>query len=212
MGSTMPGLNKNSSSDFDIYIQNAAPFARPILTRIRQLFHQACPEIQEVMKWNFPHFEHQGIVGSMAAFKQHVSYGFWKAKLMRDPHKLFAAVGKTSMGSMKVTHVDQLPADKILLAYIVEAVGLNESGKTVPRPKSKRGAIKDLPIPEDLQTALRKNKAARVTFENLSPSHRREYIEWITEAKQEATRQRRLATTLEWLSAGKSRNWKYERK
>src|SRR5688572_25486391 len=98
----MPRRPKNRSPEFDAYIEKSAPFAKPILQRLRKLFHQACPEIQEVMKWNFPHLEYKGIVGSMAAFKQHVSFGFWKEKLMRDPEGLFAAVGKTSMGAMKV--------------------------------------------------------------------------------------------------------------
>lgn len=201
---------KNASPEFDAYIEKAAPFARPILKRIRRLFHQACPEIQEVMKWSFPHFEYKGIVGSMAAFKQHASYGFWKASLMQDTHSLLKGVGSTSMGGMKVTSVDELPDDEILLEYITQAVALNESGTKVERPK-KKVAKKELilKIPPDLQAALKKNKIAKTTFENFSPSHRKEYVEWITEAKQEATRQKRLATTLEWLSEGKPRHWKY---
>jgi uncharacterized protein YdeI (YjbR/CyaY-like superfamily) len=197
------------SADVDAYIEKAAPFARPILKRLRRLYHKACPEIQEVLKWGFPHFEHKGIVGSMAAFKEHASYSFWKAPLMRDPHGLLTAVGNTSMGAMKVSSVDELPADSILLEYITEAVALNEAGKTVPRPKKKTAGKKELEVPKDLEAALKQNKAARAVFDAFSNSHRNEYIEWITEAKQDATRQKRLATTIDWLSNGKPRNWKY---
>jgi uncharacterized protein YdeI (YjbR/CyaY-like superfamily) len=207
----MPRQPQNRSPEFDAYIEKAAPFAQPILKRLRKLFHQACPEILEVMKWSFPHFEYKGIVGSMAAFKQHVSYGFWKEKLMRDPENLFTAVGKTSMGAMKVTSVAELPSDEVLLSYIAEAVALNEAGAKVSRPKQKRGTT-ELEIPADLQAALNKKKSALATFESFSPSHRREYIEWITEAKQETTRRKRLSTTIEWLSAGKPRHWKYVKK
>lgn len=203
--------SKNASAEVDAYIKRKAPFAQPILHHVRKLFHRACPELKETMKWNFPHFEYKGIVGSMAAFKQHVSYGFWKASLMQDPHGLLAAVGtKTSMGGMKVTRLDELPADDILLAYITEAVSLNESGASISRPKRKKSSAV-VKVPAELQAALKKNKKASATFEGFSPSHRKEYIEWITEAKQDATKQKRLATTLEWLSEGKPRNWKYMR-
>jgi uncharacterized protein YdeI (YjbR/CyaY-like superfamily) len=204
----MAKTKHNFSADVDAYIEKAAPFARPILKRIRRLFHKACPQIEEVMKWSFPHFEYKGIVGSMAAFKEHAGYSFWKAPLLQDPHGLLRAVGKTSMGSMKVKSVDELPSDKILLEYIAEAVALNEAGKSVTRPKKSTGK-KVLDVPEDLQAALKKNKVARATFEAFSNSHRHEYVEWITEAKQEATRRRRLATTIDWLANGKPRNWKY---
>jgi uncharacterized protein YdeI (YjbR/CyaY-like superfamily) len=198
----------NRSSEVDAYIERAAPFARPILKRVRKLFHQACPEIQETMKWSFPHFEYKGIVGSMAAFKKHANFGFWKATLLKDPHGILTGVGDTSMGGVKLTRIDDLPPDEVLLSYIAEAVSLNESGKTVPRPK-KKSTGKEPKVPPDLQAALRKNQKAAATFDGFSPSHRKEYIAWITEAKQEATRQRRLATTIEWLTEGKPRNWKY---
>lgn len=205
----MPRQPKNFSPEVDAYIEKAAPFAQPILKKLRKLFHQACPEIKEVLKWGVPHFEYKGVLAGMAAFKQHASYGFWKIKLMQDPHGLFASED-TSMGGTKVASIKDLPSDQILLSYIREAIALNESGAKVERPK--KGPAKELKLPDDLQAALRKNKSARTTFENFSPSHRNEYIEWITEAKQEATRQKRLATTLVWLSEGKARNWKYMKK
>jgi uncharacterized protein YdeI (YjbR/CyaY-like superfamily) len=196
----------NRNPAFDAYIAKSAEFARPILERIRKLYHQGCPEIQETMKWSFPHFEYKGIVGSMAAFKQHVGFGFWKAQLMKDPHKLLTRMGDTSMGSTKVQDISELPADKVLLDYIREAVALNEQGAKVVMKKQKKG---ELVIPDYFMAAIKKNKKAIVTFEAFSTSHKREYVEWVVESKQEATRDKRLGQAVEWMAEGKSRHWKY---
>lgn len=202
---------KNLSPEFDSYINKSAAFARPILKKIRSLFHQACPQIEETIKWGFPHFEYKGVVGSMAAFKQHASFGFWKGKLLSDPHTLFAVMGKTTMSMARLTDVSELPSDKILLAYIREAVALNEQGVKLP-PRKKTARKKALEIPAELVKALKQNKEALATFEAFSPSNKRDYVEWITEAKQPETRVKRLATSIEWLSEGKPRNWKYMKK
>jgi len=202
---------KNASPDVDHYIENAAPFARPILRRIRRAFHKAHPEVREAMKWSFPHFEHKGVVGSMAAFKAHVSWGFWKARLMRDPKGILPRAGETtSMGGVKVTAVSELPPEEVMIEYVREAVRLNEEGvKAERRPKTTSRAVQ---VPPALANALRKAPAAKRTFTAMSPSQRREYAEWIAVAKQDATRERRVKTAIEWLSEGKTRNWKYERK
>lgn len=194
--------------EFDIYIAEAAEFAKPILKKIRQLFHKAHPQITESMKWSFPHFEYKGIVGSMAAFKQHATFGFWKAALMNDPQGLLKIMGDTTMGGHRLTSVKDLPDDKVIIAYIQHAIELNEKGirpecKPDKKPKAK------LVVPADLTAALRKNKVAAATFDGFSYSHRKEYIEWIEEAKRPETRAKRLATTIEQLSEGKSRHWKY---
>jgi uncharacterized protein YdeI (YjbR/CyaY-like superfamily) len=202
---------KNFSPEVDAYIARSADFAKPILERLRRLFHEACPEIEETMKWSFPHFEYRGIVAGMAAFKQHASFGFWKSKLMSDPAKLFGGDCNSPLSINGIKDVSQLPSDKVLLGYIREAVALNEKGvKLPPRKKTKKPA--KVEVPADLDAALRKNKKALATFEAFSPSHKREYIEWITEAKQEATRLKRLETAIEWMAEGKPRNWKYMRK
>lgn len=195
----------------DAYIKKSAPFAQPIMKHLRALVHKACPEATETMKWGFPHFEYKGILCSMAAFKQHASFGFWKFSLMKDDKQLLNKVGKTEMGNFdRINSMDDLPSDKILLAYIKEAVRLNEEEIKVEKPK--KPAKKELPIPPALAAALKKNKKAATTFENFAPSHRREYIEWINEAKTEDTRNRRVETTIEWVAEGKGRNWKYEKK
>lgn len=199
---------KNHSPEVDAYINKSAEFARPILKKIRALYHKACPQIEETIKWGFPHFEYKGVVGSMAAFKHHAGFGFWKGQLMRDSQKLFSGVGNTSMNAFKLTDVSQLPPDKVLIEYIQEAVELNEKNIKVPAAK-KRAPLKELKIPDYFLAALKKNKKALATFEQFPPSHKKEYVEWVTEAKQEATRERRLATAVKWMAEGKPRNWKY---
>ena len=189
----------------DAYIEKSAEFSKPILVHIRKLVHKACPDITETMKWSFPHFDHKGTVCSMASFKQHCAFGFWKQALLEQD--AFPAE-KTAMGSFgRITTVKDLPTDKVMIGLIQQAVELNEKGIKVAK---KRVEKKELVVPKDLTSALSKNKTAKTTFDKFSPSHKREYVAWIEEAKTEPTRNKRLATTVEWLSEGKSRNWKYE--
>ena len=190
----------------DAYIERAAPFARPILAHARALVHQACPQVEETIKWGMPTFVHAGgILCGMAAFKQHASFGFWK-------HALVVGEGepRDGMGSYgKMLSLDDFKAKKIVLAHIRKAMKLNEDG--VKMPAARKAASKLPPeMPEDLVAALNKDKAAKATFDAFPPSGRREYIEWIVEAKREETRAKRLAQTVEWLAEGKRRNWKYE--
>jgi uncharacterized protein YdeI (YjbR/CyaY-like superfamily) len=191
----------------DAYIAKSAPFARPILTHLRTVIHSACPEVEETLKWSMPSFLYKGILCGMAGFKQHVGFGFWKGSLILD------AAGNQADEAMghfgRITSVSQLPSKKILTGYIRQAMALNDQGiKARSKPRAKK---KPIPVPADLKAALAKNARARATFEGFSPSNRREYLEWITEARGEDTRKRRLATTIQWLAAGKTRNWKYER-
>lgn len=201
----MPATDKR----IDAYIKKAAPFAQPVLKHLRALVHKACPEVTETMKWSFPHFEYKGILCSMAGFKQHCSFGFWKATLMKDDKNLLKQVGNTDMARFdKISSMDDLPSGKILIAYIREAVRLNEEEIKLP-PKPKPTTKKELPVPEVLAAALRKNKKAATTFENFPPGQRKEYIVWINEAKSGETRDKRVATAIEWMAEGKIRNWKY---
>ncbi len=108
-----------------------------------------------------------------------------------------------------ITSVKDLPSDKILIAYIKEAARLNEEGVKVV--KKKPAVPQVVETPDDLLAALKKNKKAKATFDAFSPSNRKEYILWITEAKTEATRNKRLEIAVEWMSEGRSRNWKYEK-
>jgi uncharacterized protein YdeI (YjbR/CyaY-like superfamily) len=189
----------------DAYIAKAPPFARPILEKLRRLFHEACPGIEEQIKWGCPSFEYKGMVGGFAAFKAHATFGFWRQDVLPDPRGLFRSKGP--MGA-RVTDAAQLPSDAVLLSYIRRAVKLNESG---PPPRAKSKPKPPVEVPDDVRAALRKNPKARAAFEAFPPSHRREYVEWIVEAKRDETRRKRLATALEWMAQGKSRNWRYER-
>ena len=196
----------------DSYIKKSAEFSKPVLNHLRELVHKACPEVEEKMKWSFPHFDYKGeMMCSMAAFKQHCAFGFWKASLMKNSRKMFEKYGKTAMGHLgQIKSLKDLPPDKVLIASIKEAMKLNDDGVKIQI--SKPVTKKDIKTPDYFMTALKKNKKALETFQNFSASHVREYIEWITEAKTEATRNRRIETALEWLSDGKSRNWKYIKK
>ena len=192
----------------DAYIAKSADFARPILKHLRTLVHKACPDVEETMKWSFPHFDYKGMMCSMASFKHHCAFGFWKASLMSASEQ-FTQVGETAMGHLgQIKSLDDLPSDKVMRVYIKEAATLNDAGVKIPsKPKSKEK--KELKVPSDLSAALKRNKKAKETFDSFSASHRREYVEWITEAKTKETREKRLATAIEWMVEEKVRNWKY---
>ncbi len=195
----------------DAYIAKSAPFAQPILKHLRSLVHEACPATEEKIKWGFPHFDYHGeMLCSMAAFKQHCAFGFWKAALMKEVSLMDNARQETAMGHLgKISSLKDLPADRKLKSWIREAMKLNETGQKLARPKP--APAKEIPVPEDVQTALNKNRKALAHFEKFPPSHRKEYLQWITEAKTAPTRERRLAQMLEWVAEGKGRNWKYQK-
>ncbi|MBP1641436.1 MAG: hypothetical protein H6Q03_105 [Acidobacteria bacterium] len=190
----------------DAYIASAAEFARPILEHLRELVHRGCPEVAETIKWGAPHFEHKGMLAGMAAFKAHATFGFWKGSLVLTSETEHDAMGQ--FGRLR-SRAD-LPPDDEILGWVRVAARLNESGIRLPTPR--KHAREPIPMPAELATALARPKhaRARATFESLSPSHRREYLEWIAEAKTEATRAKRIATTLEWLAEGKTHSWKYQ--
>jgi uncharacterized protein YdeI (YjbR/CyaY-like superfamily) len=191
----------------DAYIAKSAEFARPILTHLREVVQAACPAVEETMKWSFPHFQYKGMLCSMAAFKEHCAFGFWKSSLVLGEGQ---GGSDDAMGQFgRITKLSDLPSKKVLIGYIKKAMELNEAGVKSPT-RSKPKTPKAEPIaPDDLAAALDRNPAARATFDKFSPSNKREYIEWITEAKTPATRTRRLDTAIEWMAEGKPRNWKY---
>lgn len=190
----------------DAYIARSADFARPILTRLRALVHASCPEVEETLKWRNPSFEYQGLLCGMAAFKQHCAFGFWKHELVVGGERKAAE----AMGSFgRITKLSDLPSKTAFASYVKKAMRLNEQGVKVVRPKTRpKPALK---IHPELAAALKKNGKARATFDAFPPSHKREYVEWVAEAKGDDTRKRRVTQAVTWMSAGKSRNWKYER-
>ena len=193
----------------DAYIDKSADFAKPILRRLRKVVHQACPEVEETIKWGMPHFDYKGMMCAMAAFKAHCMFGFWKAKLMNEYDRKFAEAGETAMGHFgRITHVKNLPSDAIIKRYVKEACRLNDAGMKVTRaaPKPKTA----LKVPSDFKKALSGNATAKMVFDEFSYSKKKDYLTWISEAKTEATRAKRIATSIEWIADGKGRNWKYE--
>jgi uncharacterized protein YdeI (YjbR/CyaY-like superfamily) len=194
-------------SRVDAYIEKSREFARPILEHLRAIVHEACPDVEEKMKWSFPHFDYKGMMCGMSAFKEHCAFGFWKQALL-EQYGLTAE--KTAMGSFgRITSLKDLPSDATIKKLIIEAARLNDEGIKIDKPVSKEK--KELVVPDILTSALAANALAAETFNNFSYSKKKEYVEWIAEAKTDSTREKRLATTIEWLAEGKARNWKYEK-
>ncbi len=185
----------------DAYIEKAADFAKPILKEIRSRVHEDCPACEETMKWSTPAFDYKGPLCGMAAFKQHCMFGFWKAPLVvggSNPHGRFR----------HLTSVAGLPSKKEMAALIQKAMALNDDGVVVAKaPRVKKTPAR---VPADLAGALQKNRKANTAFAAFSPSHKREYVEWITEAKRDETRQKRVQTAIKWIAEGKARNWRYQ--
>jgi uncharacterized protein YdeI (YjbR/CyaY-like superfamily) len=191
----------------DAYIDKAGDFAQPILKKLRAAVHSGCPDVEEQMKWSFPHFMYKGMLCSMASFKEHAAFGFWKGSLVLGDR----ANNSDAMGHLgRLTKLADLPSRQVLAGYIKKAVALNDDGVKVARA-SRRAAPKALRVPADLAAALNGNQKAHAAFSGFSSSHKREYIEWITDAKRADTRERRLKTAIGWMADGKARNWKYMR-
>jgi uncharacterized protein YdeI (YjbR/CyaY-like superfamily) len=195
----------------DNYISKSAGFAKPVLRYLRKLVHDTCPDSEEKMKWGMPYFDYKGeMMCSMAAFKQHAVFSFWKAALMKDKILLENARSEVAMGHLgKITSLKDLPSDKKVIAWIKEAMKLNDEGKKLI--KAKPVTQKELIIPDYFITAVKKNKKAWATFNDFSLAAKKEYLQWVTEAKAEATRNKRLLHSIEWMAEGKKRNWKYEK-
>lgn len=188
-------------SRVDAYITKKAPeYARPIMSHLRKVLHETCPDVTETIKWGVPSFEYLGVFCGMAAFKTNVMFGFWKTKLLVE--RGFPEIPRLSS-------MDDLPSDALLKRTIKAAMQLNEKGIKVERSKTtKKPPVK---TPTYFMAALKKNKKALGAYQAFSPSHKREYVEWITDAKASDTRQRRLTQAVTWIAEGKARNWKYER-
>ena len=190
----------------DVYIGNAADFAKPILKQLRAVVHEACPDCEETLKWRHPAFMYKGLLAGMASFKEHCVFHYWKGDLVVDANaKKDGAMGQLG----RLTSLGDLPPKAALVKWTKSAAALNEQGVTVKRAAAPKKALR---VPPDLSAALAKHKKAGTVFEAFSPSKQRDYVEWLTEAKTDATRNERLATAVKWISVGKSRNWKYERR
>jgi uncharacterized protein YdeI (YjbR/CyaY-like superfamily) len=202
-----PARKLRTDPRVDAHIEAAAPFAKPILRRLRVLIHAEAPDVEETIKWRVPSFLLDGqILCGMAAFKAHCVFGFWHTQMNAE---LPGGDANPMSAFGRLTSVQDLPSDREMRRLIRRAAEIQASGAPA-RPREKKAPKAALPVPKDLAAGMGKNRAAKATFEKLPPSGRRDYIEWIIGAKREETRQKRLATALEWLAEGKPRNWKYE--
>lgn len=196
---------KNTNPEVDEYIKKALPFAQPILRHIRELMHTGCPELTETMKWGMPHFEYKGVISSMAAFKEHAVFGFWKQDLIPGMKQYIKE--KEAMGSWgRITSLEDIPPDKDIIEFVRVALKLNEEGIKSPKRAQKPVVIN---ISDEFMRAIRANEKALKTYEAFSPSNKRDYAEWINSAKTDETRESRIETAVEWMSEGKIRMWKY---
>lgn len=194
------------------YIQKSAPFAQTILNHIREVVHSASPLITETIKWGMPFFEYKGTICQMAAFKQHCAFGFWKASLLDDPQGLLK-IGDATAGSFgRINTLEDLPSDEAIVHFVLMAMEKNESGIKKPVVKKAPSEKKELVPPDYFLSLLNEHPQAKETFEKFSNSNKKEYVEWLLDAKTDATRQKRLETTMEWLAEGKTRMWKYKSK
>jgi len=191
----------------DAYIAKSADFAQPILEHLREVIHQGCPEIEEAIKWGMPAFLYRGrILCGIAAFKHHCALGFWGTRgLIGNEDKRDEAMGHFG----RIASLKDLPSKKVLIGHVRQAMKLSDERATAP-PTPRKSPKPAPSTPDDLAAALKKNKKASATFDAFSPSGKREYVEWITEAKREETRTRRLAQAIEWMAEGKQRNWQYQ--
>jgi hypothetical protein len=192
----------------DAYIAAAQPFAQPVLAHVRSLMHQHCPAVEEAIKWGFPAFLHNGaIVATIAAFKGHASFGFWYGKMV---------TGETGhegpgMGSFgRLTALADLPDDDAIAAMVAQSVTLIDAGVKPPHYADKKPPKPEAEVPPALAAALAADRAANAVWNAFAPGQRREYCEWIAEAKRDQTRDKRIAQAIEWIAQGKKRNWKYE--
>lgn len=194
----------------DAYIENAQPFAKPILIHLREIIHETCPEAEETWKWSFPHFMYKGkILCAFSAFKQHCGFGFWLEKEMKTMKELTKDTESTGMFTLgKIKSIEDLPSKSQLKAAILEAMELTDMGVTIRKTPPAKIEIE---VPEYFAEALHANSEANKVFEKASPSFRKEYILWITGAKTETTRNKRMQQAIEWIAEGKGRNWKYEK-
>ena len=196
----------------DAYINKSKPFAQPILEHLRELMHKAVPGIEEEMKWSMPFYMYGGIIlGNMAAFKEHCSFGIWGQEITMEMRAEGTATGG-SMGSFgRITTKKDLPKDSVLLGYLRKAAKAVDDGtRTKSISRAPKAAKPEVETPADLTAALKKSKPAKVTFDAFPPSCRKEYIEWITDAKRAETRASRITQAIAWMAEGKRRNWKYE--
>ena len=188
----------------DAYIAGKADFALPILEHIRHIVHTACPQAEETVKWGMPHFDHKGsIVCGMAAFKAHCALNIWGTR--GDGSQANEPNGMGQFG--RLTSVADLPTDAEFIALLAARVAAIDRGEKRVTPGKRRPVLEP---PADLLAALDAAPIARATFDGFAPSHQRDYVEWVIEAKRPETRAKRIEQAVAWMAEGKPRHWKYQ--
>lgn len=213
----MTATKTAAQKKIDKYIADAPEYARPIMEKLRKAVHKGCPQAEEAIKWGCPYFMYQGkLFCGMAAFKKHVGFGFWNSKDMDDPEGLFeSGTGKkASMCNAHFHAVKELPTQKVLVDYVKQSKKLTDAELSKSKP-AKKAAKKKVAVPKtpaDLSSAFKTNKTAKSYFDSLAPSHRRDFLQWILDAKRDATREKRVNETVKLLKAKKTLHWKYQNK
>jgi uncharacterized protein YdeI (YjbR/CyaY-like superfamily) len=190
----------------DAYIAKAPEFARPILKHFREVVHEGCPDVEETIKWSVPAFTYKdSMLAAMSAHKEHCRLIFWKGDLIQGPHG--EPAGPAALG--KPAKLSDLPPRPQLLSYVRQAAKLNAAGVKLTRSRAKKPGKPAASMPADFNAALKKKKTALQNFASFTDAQRRDYIEWVMDAKREATRVKRIDTAVAWIAEGKTRNWKY---
>lgn len=187
----------------DEFIERAQPFAKPILTHVRERVHTLVPDVREDIRWRMPAFMRgNSILLIVGAFKAHVAINFWRGDSV-VPHETSGALGQLG----RLTTLDDLPAefDALILAAA-------DTANAPPTRRKREASSPPAQIHPHLSAALDGAPAARACFDAFTPAQQRDYVEWIADAKQEQTRARRIAQAIEWIGEGKRRNWQYERR
>lgn len=200
------------NSKVDEYIAKSEGFAKPILEYLRQIIHETCPDAAEDIKWGTPHYSYKGDhLCMIAGFKNHYSFSLYKAEFMKDKEIAESVKAGKKFGYMdKLKSVSELPSKEVLVSFLKEAMTINENGIKKEKPISDKPKV--IETPDYLTEALNANKQAKEVWESKSDSYRKDYLVWIIDAKTDATRQKRIEQSLEWIAEGKGRFWQYAKK
>lgn len=197
--------NRARTKDPDEWLETCPDFSAPLAEQLTEWILHWEPDLTESIKWNNLCFSGRKLVVGLSACQHHLALFFFRGTELPDPAGLFSPGGEnnTNIRSVRLTTLDGLNRNA-LRALLHAAVALDADPTLPPLPKIKR---KPWPMPAFFKQALaeKRNHAAAAGFRALSPSCQREYLVWVSTAKQPETRARRLKETLAALSS--RRKW-----